>query len=57
MKMSRLRPLVAAQLLLSGPFECWRLARARRALQRLGAADHRPRLSLGEAAMGKPPVR
>lgn len=36
-----LHPLVAAQLLLWGPFECWRLVRARRALHRLAAAHDR----------------
>jgi len=39
MRPHALRPQVAVQLLLWGAIECWQLARARLALQRLSARD------------------
>jgi len=53
MKMHSLRPQVAVQLLLWGAIECWQLARAKLALQRLGAGHDSARTRLaGRSAQG-----
>lgn len=51
--MHSLRPQVAVQLLLWGAIECWQLARAKLALQRLGAGHDSARTRLaGRSAQG-----
>lgn len=49
MKLHALRPQVAVQLLLWGAIECWQLARAKLALQRLGADHHSARTRVAGA--------
>lgn len=49
MKLQAWRAQVAVQLLLWGAIECWQLARAKLALQRLGAGHHSARTRVAGA--------